>query len=43
MRPNFINAYASLALLYESKRVEKPKSIALARKILELTPFNMYA
>jgi hypothetical protein len=43
MQPNLINAYACLALLYEYKRVEKPKSIALARKILEFSPFNMYA
>jgi hypothetical protein len=30
-------------MLHEYRRVEKPKSIAMAKKILEMDPENMYA
>ena len=43
MKPNFINAMVSVMFLHEFRRVEKPKSIAMAKKILELNPDNMYA
>ena len=43
MRPNLINAYVSIAFLYEYRRIQKSKSTAMARKILEMDPENMYA
>lgn len=33
----------SIMFLHEFRRVEKPKCIAMAKKILELDPENMYA
>ena len=38
MKPEFINAMVSIMFLHEFKRVEKPKAIAMASKILELDP-----
>lgn len=43
MKPNFINAMVSIMFLHEFRRIEKSKSIVMAKKILELDPSNMYA
>jgi tetratricopeptide (TPR) repeat protein len=43
LKPNLINAQSSLALIYEYRRIEKSKSMALAKQILEKDPSNMYA
>ena len=43
IRPNFINAQVSIMLLHEFRRVEKTKTVAMAKKILEHDPENMYA
>jgi hypothetical protein len=34
LRPSLINAYVAIAMLHEYRRVENPKSIAMAKKIL---------
>ena len=43
IRPNFTNAQVSIMLLHEFRRVEKTKTVAMAKKILEHDPENMYA
>jgi cytochrome c-type biogenesis protein CcmH/NrfG len=42
-QPNFINAYVGIALTYEYRRIQKPKAIEMANKILAKDPENMYA
>jgi tetratricopeptide (TPR) repeat protein len=43
LKPNLVNAQASLAFIYEYCRIEKSKSTALAKQILEKDSSNMYA
>lgn len=43
LKPTLINSYVSLALIYEYKRIEKPKAIEMANKIIAIEPDNMYA
>lgn len=42
-KPSLVNAYLGIAMVYEYYRVQKPKSIEMADKVLTLEPDNMYA
>ena len=42
-RPTLVNAYVCIAMIHEYRRIEKTKSVAMAKKILEIDPNNMYA
>lgn len=42
-RPNLVNAYVCIAMIYEYRRIQKTKAIEMANKILEMDPNNMYA
>ena len=43
LKPDLINAYASIAITYQYKRTNPPKASQYANKILELVPQNSYA
>ena len=43
LKPDLINAYASIAITYEYKRTNIAKANQYAKKILELVPQNPYA
>ena len=43
LKPNLINSYVSIGLLHEYRRLEKKKSVLMAKTILERDSNNMYA
>ena len=43
LKPDLINAYASIAMTYQYKRTNPAKACQYAKQILELVPENPYA
>jgi tetratricopeptide (TPR) repeat protein len=42
-RPTLVNAYVCIAMIHEYRRIEKSKSVAMAKQILDMDHNNMYA